>query len=78
MPVIEDAVNRNPAFDRAQLLLASTLGHLGDEDAAEWALIEAQTLTPNLSLENEFENYPMAKLMNRELYAEGLRKAGLK
>ena len=75
--LMEDAAGRNPEFDRMQLLLASTLGHLGKQEAAEWALIEAETLTPSLSLENELENHPWAKLQDRELYVEGLLKAGL-
>ena len=75
---MEEAVSRNPEFDRMQLLLASTLGHLGDQDSAEWALMEAETLKTNLSLEHELENHPYAKLKDRELYIEGLRKAGLR
>jgi adenylate cyclase len=77
LPLFQEAVYRNPEFDRQQLLLASTLGHLGDLESAEWALIEAITLSPALSLEKELEDHPWKKLKDRELYIEGLQKAGL-
>lgn len=77
LPLIEDAVNKNPEFARMQLLLAATFGHLGDKEAAEWALVEADILIQNLSIENERDNHPWAKEEDRELYLEGLRKAGL-
>ena len=60
-----------------QLLLASTLGHLGLLEAAEWALMEAATLLPTLSVEKELEDHPFAKRKDRELYVEGLKKAGI-
>ena len=39
--------------------------------------MEAKTRTPTLSLETEHDNHPWANLEDRDLYIEGLRKAGL-
>ena len=77
LPFIENAVHRNPEFGRMQLLLASTLGHLGQLESAEWALMEAQILLPTISLDKELQNHAWALVKDRELYHEGLRKAGL-
>jgi adenylate cyclase len=77
LPLIEDTVLRNPEFDRPQLLYASTLGHLGQIDEAEWALMEALTLSPDLTLADELANHPYKRQEDKAFYIEGLRKAGL-
>jgi len=71
------AVERNPAFDRAQLLLASAYGHMGKLEEAEWILQEAALLSANLSLDDEESDSILSRERDRERYIEGLRLAGL-
>lgn len=75
--ILQDAIERNPAFDRPQLLLAATYGHMGQLDDADWVLQEASLLLPNLSLEKERMDTILARTVDIERYIEGLRKAGL-
>jgi len=75
--ILQDAIERNPAFDRPHLLLAATYGHMGRLDDADWALQEASILLPDLSLEKERIDTILARDVDVERYIEGLRKAGL-
>lgn len=75
--ILRDAIERNPAFDRLQLLIAATFSHLGLLDDADWALQEASILLPNLSLEKERTDSILARTQDVERYIEGLRGAGL-
>jgi adenylate cyclase len=71
------AIERNPAFDRTQLLLASTYGQLGKLEKAEWILQEVALLSADLSLNDEETNSILSREQDRERYIEGLRLAGL-
>lgn len=75
--ILKDAIERNPAFDRPHLLLASTLAHLGQLDEGNWALQEASILIPDLSLEKERRETLLARSADIERYLEGLKRAGL-
>ncbi|MGB5706201.1 MAG: hypothetical protein WBM41_05175, partial [Arenicellales bacterium] len=68
---------RNPAFDRLQLLLAATLAHLGKLEEAEWALQEALFVRPDLSLADERSDSILARDEDIERYIKGLKIAGL-
>ena len=75
--VLEESVQRNPVFDRAQLSLAATYAQLGELDNAAWAVEEALLIRPNISLANERRdaNYKYSKDLDH--YIEALRKAGV-
>lgn len=75
--ILLDAIERNPAFDRPQLLIAATYAHIGRIDDADWALQEASILVPDLSLEKERSDTILARAVDVERYIEGLKKAGL-
>jgi tetratricopeptide (TPR) repeat protein len=75
--LLEKAVERNPAFDRVHMLLASAYSHIGRIDDAEWAVTEALTLRPGLTLGDERRNAGFKQSEHTDSYIEGLRKAGL-
>jgi TolB-like protein/tRNA A-37 threonylcarbamoyl transferase component Bud32 len=57
--------------------LAVSLAYLGDQKGAEEALAAARELRPNLSVEVALLPFASATPELRELFAEGLRRAGL-
>lgn len=75
--ILETAVERNPAFDRVQLLLAAAYGYLGNKEEAAWALQEVEILLPGLSLEGERMDTVLLKNADLERYLKGLELAGL-
>ena len=75
--ILETAVERNPAFDRVQLLLAAAYGYLGNKEEAAWALQEVEILLPGLSLEGERRDTVLLKNADLERYLKGLELAGL-
>jgi hypothetical protein len=75
--ILETAVERNPAFDRVQLLLAAAYGYLGNTEEAAWALQEVEILLPGLSLEDERRDTVLLKNADLERYLKGLELAGL-
>ncbi len=77
VPLLQTAIERNPAFDRVQLLLAATLAHLGKLEEAEWALQEALYVRPDLSLSDERSDSILARDEDIERYIKGLKMAGL-
>lgn len=77
IPLLQTAIERNPAFDRLQLLLAATLAHAGELEEAEWALQEALFVRPDLSLAEERSNSILSRDEDIERYIEGLKMAGL-
>jgi len=77
IPLLQTAIERNPAFDRLQLLLAATLAHLGKLEEAEWALQEALFVRPDLSLSDERSDSILARDEDIERYVKGLKIAGL-
>ncbi len=75
--ILEDVIARNPAFLVGHLTLASTYGHLGLTDEAEWLTAEILTLVPKISARNEGEAAPYSKSQDRAHFVEGLLLAGL-
>jgi adenylate cyclase len=73
----EAVVNRNPQFTVAHQLLAATYGHLGRIEDAEWEGEEILTLLPEFTISAERARAPYKREKDRDLYIEGLRKAGL-
>ena len=51
--VLEEAMQRNPAFDRIHLHLAATYAQLGQLEDAAWSVEEALAISPDISLEKE-------------------------
>ena len=49
--VLEEAMQRNPAFDRIHLHLAATYAQLGQLDDAAWSVEAALAISPDISLE---------------------------
>jgi len=74
---LEEAVERNPVFERGQLTLAATYAALGRFDDASWAVEEVLLIKPDISLADERReaNYKMPE--DRDRYFDALRKAGL-
>ena len=75
--VLEEVVNRNPAFLQGYLTLAATYGHLGMTDEADWISIELAALAPDLSAFAEGKAAPYRVEGGRAHYVEGLLLAGL-
>lgn len=75
---LQKAAERNPAFDRVHLLLAAAYGHLSMIEDAEWSVTEALVINPDISIANEQQNANYRLTEHRNLYLDGLQKAGLK
>ena len=75
--MLEEAVQRNPVFDRIQLHLAATYAQLGKLDEAAWATEEALAIRSDISIADERSdaNYKRSEDLNH--YIEALRKAGV-
>ena len=73
----ESAIERNPRWPASYRYLISTLGHLGDIDEAEWQLEEFQALGFELSLTDMEARNKTQDPVYRELFFNGLRKAGV-
>ena len=74
---LQRAIERNPAFDRAHVLLAATYGQLGSLDDATWTLEEASVFTPGISLADERRDSVLGEPRDLERFIDGLRAAGL-
>ena len=75
--VLEEAMERNPAFDRVHLDLAATYAQLGRLDDAAWSVDEALAISPDISLERERRDTLYMRDADIEHYQGALRKAGL-
>jgi adenylate cyclase len=75
--VLEEAMQRNPAFDRVHLDLAATYAQLGRLDDAAWSVDEALAISPDISLERERRDTLYMRDADIEHYQGALRKAGL-
>lgn len=74
---LEKAVQRNPAFDRAQFMLAAAYAQAGQTEKANWSLQEALALRPGRTLAEEQRNVLYKRPADIDRYIGGLRKAGL-
>ena len=75
--VLEESVERNPAFDRTRLNLAATYAQLGRIDDAAWAVEEALAISPGITLEKERREALYMKASDLDHYINALRKAGV-
>lgn len=75
--LLEDVIERNPAFLSGYVLLAATCGHLGLNDDAEWLRAEILTISPGITAADEGRRVPYLKERDRDHLVEGLRLAGL-
>ena len=71
------AVEKNPNFIFAQMLLASGLGQLGRTEGAERALDECRRLNPRFSLNWAKNLIPYKEQASIDRFVTGLQKAGL-
>jgi adenylate cyclase len=78
-----DAINASneclklfPDYYMAYVLQAIAYGHLGDKERAEASLSNLLRLNPNFSKKN-IKPYPFKKDTTREIFYEGLSKAGM-
>jgi adenylate cyclase len=71
------AVDKNPNFIFAQMLLAAGLGQLGRTEEADRALAECRRLNPRFSLDWAKDLVPYKEQASIDRFVSGLRKAGL-
>ena len=72
---MREAVERNPEIPDFHVVLAATLGHLGEIDQARASLEACERLRPSY-LENEAMWYWYKHEADNEHFRDGLRKAG--
>ena len=77
IPVLQEALNRNPAFATARLVLIATYGQLGREEDAAWELDELLTIRPDYSLSTARNDTLYKRSEDLERFIEGLHKAGI-
>ena len=75
--VLEEALERNPAFDRIHLDMAAVNAELGRPDDAAWAVDEALAISPDISLAKERRESLYKRESDFDHYIEALRKAGV-
>lgn len=75
--ILEDVIDRNPAFLAGYLMLAAIYGELGQTEEAEWVVAEILTMSPEISATREGDFAPYRRESDREHYIEGLLRAGL-
>ena len=66
-----------PGTDFSRVLLASTLGHLGEVDEARRIWKELKEINPKYSFSEHFARQPFKKEEDVQRIAEGLTKAGI-
>ena len=71
-------IARKPILLGAYLPMLAALGHLGQREQAAHALADIYRIEPGFSLEAFLRHYPLRRPRDLELYAEGLRRAGLR
>ncbi len=71
------AIEKNPNFIFAQMLVAAGLGQLGHLDGADTALAECRRLNPHFSLDWSKALIPYKNVETIDRFVEGLHKAGL-
>jgi DNA-binding SARP family transcriptional activator/tetratricopeptide (TPR) repeat protein len=72
------AIELNPRFSGTYKGYLSTLGHLGRDDEAARVLARLLALEPGFSVRNAMERSPLTRREDLALYAEGLRRGGLR
>jgi DNA-binding SARP family transcriptional activator len=72
------AIELNPGFSSSYKGVLSALGHLGRAAEATDVLARLLTLEPRLTLDDAIGRSPILQPDDREHYAEGLRRGGLR
>jgi DNA-binding SARP family transcriptional activator/tetratricopeptide (TPR) repeat protein len=72
------AIEFNPGFSATYKGYLATLGHLGRDSEAARVLTRLLVLEPGFSIRNAVERSPMMRREDLALYAEGLRRGGLR
>jgi DNA-binding SARP family transcriptional activator len=72
------AIELNPSFSSTYKGYLAALGHLGRDHDASRVLARLLTLEPSFSIRDAVERSPMIRPDDLALYAEGLRRAGLR
>jgi len=75
--ILEQALDRNPAFDRIHLHMAAVNAELGHLDEADWSVDEALAISPDISLAKERREAIYLRDSDLEHYVDALRKAGV-
>jgi len=74
----QSAVQLSPLAARARHRLACALAHLGEIDRAREALEESRRILPDFSQAYIDTTHPFVRWQDRDLFVDGLRKAGWK
>jgi adenylate cyclase len=77
IPILQEALERNPAFVAARLNLIASYGQLGMVDDAEWELDELLVVRPNYGIAVAREEVLYRRPEDTERFITGLSKAGL-
>jgi len=77
LPILEEALDRNPAFDRIHLNIAAIYAQLGRIEDAEWSVEEALAINPDITLSKERRESIYQRESDLEHYLDALRKAGV-
>jgi DNA-binding SARP family transcriptional activator len=72
------AIERNPSFSATYKACLSALGHLGRDSDAARVLARLLALEPGFSVRDAIERSPLMRRQDLALYAEGLRRGGLR
>src|ERR1700722_847217 len=72
------AIELNPSFSSTYKGYLAALGHLGRDHDASRVLARLLTLEPSFSIRDAVERSPMIRADDLALYAEALRRAGLR
>ena len=75
--ILEQALDRNPAFDRIHLHMAAVNAELGRFDEAAWSVDEALAISPDISLRKERRESFYLRESDINHYIEALTKAGV-
>ena len=75
--IMEEVLERNPAFEIARLTLIATYGQLEMADEAAWEVDELMTLRPEYSLEIARQEALHNRTEDLDKLIEGLEKAGI-
>jgi TolB-like protein len=72
------AIQLNPSFSSTYKIYLSALGHLGRDSETARVLARLLALEPSFSIRSAVERSPMTRREDLALYAEGLRRGGLR